>query len=77
MIFYLKLTTPFIDSLIDSRSKDEYTGQSNTVREAGEDSIEWYELNINSYYKYNLKLAHINFNGLHNKLDEVKEILHQ
>ena len=37
------------------------------------------QININSYYKYNLELAHININGLHNKLelDEVKEILNR
>lgn len=73
--YFTFVNSSFIDSLIDSRSEDEYTDQSNTGRETGEDSIKWCEPNINSYYKYNLKLAHININGLRNKPDEVKQIL--
>ena len=39
------------------------------------DSMSWYQSNINSYYKFNLKIAYLNINSLINKVDEVKEML--
>ena len=31
--------------------------------------------NVSEYYKFNLKLAYLNINGITNKIDEVKEML--
>lgn len=39
------------------------------------DSIEWYSENINSYYKPNIKFCHLNINSVHNKMDEVRDML--
>ncbi|XP_068728844.1 uncharacterized protein [Montipora capricornis] len=39
------------------------------------DSIEWYSENINSYYKSNIKFGHLNINSVHNKMDEVRDML--
>ncbi|PFX29628.1 Fibrinogen C domain-containing protein 1-A [Stylophora pistillata] len=34
-------------------------------------------MNVNGYYKFNLKIGHLNINPLQNKLDEVKNILNK
>ena len=39
------------------------------------DFMSWYQSNINTYYKFNLKIAYLNINSLINKVDEVKEML--
>ncbi|XP_068697070.1 uncharacterized protein [Montipora foliosa] len=39
------------------------------------DYIEWYSENINSYYKCNIKFGHLNINSVHNKMDEVRDML--
>lgn len=35
------------------------------------DFIEWYLENINSYYKFNIKIGYLNINLVYNKMDEV------
>ena len=36
---------------------------------------DWFDTNINSYYKNNLKIGHLNVNSIYGKADEVIEIL--
>ena len=45
------------------------------VEEHSEDSVDWFSRNVNVYYKFKLKKAHLNINSLQNKLDEVKNML--
>ena len=42
-----------------------------------ESSFTWFETNINSYYKSNLKIGDININGIYNKMDEVLEMVNK
>ena len=42
-----------------------------------EDSLEWYKSNIGSYYKHDLKIAHLNINSILNKVVEVKVMLNR
>lgn len=50
----------------------------NLVNDVGvSGSIDWFNKNINSYYKSNLKIAHLNVNSIYGKSDEVLELLNQ
>lgn len=40
-------------------------------------SLEMFSGNITSYYKSNIKIAHLNINSIQNKLDEVKDMLNR
>ena len=40
-------------------------------------SLEMFSENISSYYKSNIKIAHLNINSIQNKLDEVKDMLNR
>ena len=40
-------------------------------------SLDWLNKHINSYYKSNLKIAHLNVNSIYGKSDEVLELLNQ
>lgn len=51
------------------------TGDKEVVN--SKDSIDWFLTNVKSYYKSNLKIAHLNINSLLNKLDEVKNMLNR
>ena len=42
-----------------------------------QDSVCWFEDNIGSYYKSNLKIAYLNINSIQNKIDEVKQMLNR
>ena len=42
-----------------------------------QDSIEWYSENVSSYYKSNVKIAHLNINSIQNKMDEIREMLNR
>ncbi|KAL9986310.1 hypothetical protein ACROYT_G000444 [Oculina patagonica] len=46
-----------------------------TSDQQAQDSIEWFSENVSSYYKSNVKIAHLNINSIQNKMDEVKEML--
>ena len=37
--------------------------------------IDWFASNINSYYKRNLKIGHLNVNSIYGKADEVIDLL--
>ena len=39
--------------------------------------LEWFNTNINGYYKNNLKIGHLNVNSIYGKADEVIDLLNQ
>ena len=48
---------------------------SSTSDESDLSPIDWFASNINSYYKRNLKIGHLNVNSIHGKADEVIDLL--
>ena len=64
------------DSFFEDSKNEEILGVTSDSIPAA-DSLEWFSGNISSYYKSNIKIAHLNINSIQNKLDEVKDMLNQ
>ena len=64
------------DEACDDACQPHYTETGDYDSEP-ESSYTWFEANINSYYKSNVKLGHININGIYNKMEEVLVMLNK
>lgn len=58
----------------------EFAQEINTLPKDSSDEsdlapIDWFASNINSYYKRNLKIGHLNVNSIYGKVDEVIDLL--
>ena len=51
------------------------TSPNDSSDESDLSPIDWFASNINSYYKRNLKIDHLNVNSIYNKADEVIDLL--
>ena len=63
------------DTSINSSSRP--AGETRFMERKEQDSVCWFEDNIGSYYKSNLKIAYLNINSIQNKIDEVKQMLNR
>ena len=64
----------------DSYHLHEFAQEINTLPKDSSDvsdlaPIDWFASNINSYYKRNLKIGHLNVSSINGKADEVKDLL--
>ena len=63
------------DTSVNSSSRLE--DETRLMEREEQDSVSWFEDKIGSYYKSNLKIAYLNINSIHNKIDEVKQMLNK
>ena len=52
-----------------------YNESNDTSDEPDLPPIDWFASNINSYYKRNVKIGHLNVNSIYGKADEVIDLL--
>ena len=65
------------DEACDDACEPYYYTETGDYDSEPESSFTWFETNINSYYKSNLKIGDININGIYNKMDEVLEMVNK
>ena len=56
--------------------RNKYLTKPDSSAESDLSPIDWFASNINSYYKRNLKIGHLNVNSIYGKADEVMPIRH-